>query len=444
MLTKKATLPLIIVSALLYAMVAVTERHFSGQLIILFAILFLIYGWVISSQHDEKPWLYAAIGFRIIFIFFLPLLSDDFYRFIWDGRLLAAGYHPFARLPSYYLNHDPAIPGITASLFQKLNSPEYFTVYPPVTQFIFWLSVNFSSDSIFGSVLVMRLFILAAEVGTLIFIRKILVHYGLPIRNSLVYALNPLVIIELTGNLHVEAIMIFFIVLSVWWMVKQRLTLASIALGFSIATKLVPLLMLPVLFFRLGWKRALQVYATVVVVVVILFLPLLQADLISGMTNGLGYYFQKFEFNASIYYLIREYGFWKYGYNIIQTAGWKLALTGAIGMGVYVVLEKFFKKEKLSLAETSVWSAILFVFTIYFFSATTVHPWYITSLVAFSVFIPWRYGVLWSALIFLTYIGYSLDGYHEHYGLIALEYVAVVSFLVNEIYRKVKARHHIT
>lgn len=444
MLPNRATFPFIIVSALLYGMVALTERHFSSQLLILFTILFLIYGWVITSQHDERPWLYAAIGFRIIFIFFLPLLSDDFYRFIWDGRLLAAGYHPFAHLPSYYLNHDPAIAGITVSLFQKLNSPEYFTVYPPVPQFIFWLSVKLSPHSIFGSALVMRIFILAAEVGTLIFIRKLLAHYGLPIRNSLVYALNPLVIIELTGNLHVEAIMIFFMALSVWWLVTQKFTLASVGLGFAIATKLVPLLILPVLFFRLGWKKVVQVYATVFLVVIILFLPLLNSSLISGMTNGLSYYFQKFEFNASIYYLVREYGFWKYGYNIIQTAGWKLALTGVVGIGIYVVMERFFKKEKLSIVGISVWSASLVVFTIYFLVATTVHPWYITSLVLFSVFVPWRYGVIWSALILLTYMSYSINGYREHYGLVVFEYGAVISFLAIEIYRRVKSRYHMT
>ncbi|MEQ9229236.1 MAG: hypothetical protein RIF46_01035, partial [Cyclobacteriaceae bacterium] len=74
-------------------------------------------------------------------LFATPSLSDDFYRFIWDGRLLAHGIHPFAELPGFYLDPSLNIPGIDQSLFDNLNSKEYFTIYPPFAQLIFLISV---------------------------------------------------------------------------------------------------------------------------------------------------------------------------------------------------------------------------------------------------------------------------------------------------------------
>ncbi|MFN7259780.1 MAG: polyprenol phosphomannose-dependent alpha 1,6 mannosyltransferase MptB [Cyclobacteriaceae bacterium] len=178
-----------------------------------FVLLFLIYVWVLRSESETEIsfWIVAAILFRLCFLFSTPLLSDDFYRFIWDGRLLAAGVHPFAELPRFYIENNSTIPGIDKSLFDKLNSPDYFTIYPPVNQLIFWVAARLSFGSILSGVVVIRLFIIASEIGTIWLIKKILHHYQLPARNALLYALNPLVIIELTGNLHFEALLIFFL-----------------------------------------------------------------------------------------------------------------------------------------------------------------------------------------------------------------------------------------
>jgi hypothetical protein len=234
-------------------------------------------------------------------------------------------------------------------------------------------------------------------------------------------------------------------VLSVWWLSIAKEKLSAVAFSISIATKLIPIMILPLLFFRLGWRRAALFYISVIAVTTLLFLPLINAELIKGMSHGLGYYFQKFEFNASLYYLVREYGFWKYGYNIIETAGWKLALVAAGGIGLYVVLEYWLKKS-LRVNDSSLWTSSMFVFTIYFLLATTIHPWYITSLVLFSVFSSWRYAIVWSGLIVLTYSGYSIHGFQENYWLTGMEYSIVLLFFMIELLQKHRSKHlhHLT
>jgi len=277
---------LLLISFISYCLVAFQiERYETTPLLVSFVLLFLIYVWVLRSESETEIsfWIVAAILFRLCFLFSTPLLSDDFYRFIWDGRLLAAGVHPFAELPRFYIENNSTI--------------------PPVNQFIFWVAARLSFGSITSSSLVIRLFILASEIGTIWLIKKILHHYQLPARNALLYALNPLVIIELTGNIHFEALLIFFLLLSYWLLTRGKLISSAISFSLAICTKLVPLIFLPLMFSRLGWKKSSIYYLVIGVSTILLFFPLLNAEIISGFNESIGYYFKKFEFNASIYYL---------------------------------------------------------------------------------------------------------------------------------------------
>ncbi len=167
-------------------------------------------------------------------------------------------------------------------------------------------------------------------------------RYHPPARNILLYALNPLVIVELTGNLHFEALMITFVLASVYLLRRQKLVLSGVAMALAVCTKLLPLIFLPLYLRRLGWKTALLFYAAVGAASAALFLPLITPELVTGMRDSVELYFQKFEFNASIYYLIREVGYYQKGYNIIQQAGRWLAISTFLGIMLYsLALELF-------------------------------------------------------------------------------------------------------
>jgi len=405
-----------------------TSRENTIPLFTLYGSLFAAYiaSWYSVREQSVTHYIYAAIGLRLLLLFSVPVLSDDIYRFIWDGRLLANGISPFAAVPIDYIsNQSGQIPGIDSSLFQLLNSPEYFTVYPPLSQLVFWLAAVISPDSTFGSIIVVRVLIIVAEIGCIYLIKKLLAHYQLPSKNVLLYALNPLVILELTGNLHFEPFMIFFLLLAIYLMIKNRLALSGISWSAAIGFKLIPLIFLPLLIRRLNIKAQVVIYATTGIATLLLFLPLYDEALINGLSSSLTLYFQTFEFNASLYYLARAVGYWFKGYNIIAQLGPSLALVTFIAIMTYALRAR----QKFTLLPT----AAMWVLLIYLSLATTVHPWYITTLVALSVFSQYRFVVLWSLLIFVTYAGYSFNGYAEPMTLIILEYIGLAIFTCYEI-----------
>jgi hypothetical protein len=422
------------------------QRSDGYSITISFIVLFIVYWMAIRTDRNEEInfWISAAILFRLCFMVSIPSLSDDFYRFIWDGQLLSQGHHPFAHVPRYYIENDILTTDAQRVLFNHLNSPDYFTIYPPINQFIFYLSVKISGNSILQSVVMMRIFIITAEVGSILIIKKLLQQYHQLKKNILVYALNPLVIIELTGNLHFEALMIFFLLLSFWLVTKSKLLASAVSFSLAICSKLLPIILLPLLLARLGWKKSLLYYLAVFITCLLLFLPLLNTEIISGFRESIGYYFKKFEFNASIYYLVREWGFWNYGYNIIQTVGWKLGAWCAASILLFTLFDAYLNKSivnsqqptansRQSTVDRRLFTSCLFIFTIYFAFATVVHPWYISTLLAFSIFTRFRFVILWTGIIFLTYLGYTSTGFTENLWLTAFEYATVFGYLAYEL-----------
>lgn len=407
------------------------------ELMVCYGVLFLLYLWIYKRETNVTFWLIGAIIIRLSLLSTWPSLSDDLYRFVWDGRLWVAGIHPFIALPSDLFAQQ--IPGLDAALYEKLNSKEHFTCYPPLAEFIFWLSVKISPDSVKGSAMAMRALILLAEMGSIWLIVKLLERFNQPPRNALLYALNPLVILELTGNLHYEAFVIFFLLLSVWLLTSGKVIAAAISFSMAIAAKLIPMIFLPVMLAVLGWRKALIFYFVTGLSLLLLFIPMYDEQVLYGFSQSLNLYFQKFEFNASLYYMVREYGFWKVGYNTIQSIGWKLGVVSGLLILAYSLFWGVRKHKhdadratgsKLPFKlDREIFNAFIIILLIYLLLATTVHPWYITPLIAFSVITRFRFAVFWSALIFLTYAGYSPEGFEENLSIMVFEYVLVALYL---------------
>lgn len=414
----------------------IVKRSNFAQVIALFFFLFLLYWAIIKlnkTDFDYRHALFAAVVFRAVLLFALPNLSDDFYRFIWDGRLLAQGVNPFLHLPPYYVsqsNTDISIFGLDRELFDKLYSPNYFTIYPPVCQYIFFIACRLSPNSILGSVVAMKLFILIFEIGNILLIQRLLEKFNLNKNRALIYALNPLVIMELSGNLHFEAVMLFFLLLSLWLLSRLKNKTSALTFALSVCSKLVPLIFFPLLIKRLSIKKSALYFTIVGVTTIFLFMPFFDRALVKNLFSSLSLYFRSFEFNASIYYIIRWIGFRLYGYNIISTAGMALALLTLIFVSLITYKEK--KTDWRSLPQAMLWVGL-----IYFGLATTVHPWYITTLVAISVLTPFRFAVVWSALIPLSYSNYISTPYAENLWM-ALEYLVVYGWMFYELATVVK------
>lgn len=420
---------LMAVSALAYfALAYATPRTDFTQLLALFAVAFAGYLFVFNQRFPLWHGIAAAIFFRMIFLLATPALSDDYFRFVWDGNLLAGGYNPYLYLPAYFVAPDgPSVTHNTTELFRQLNSQSYYSIYPPVTQAVFWLAAKLSAGDVLGAVVVMRVVVLLAEVANILLLLRLLRKMGLPDKNVLLYALNPLVILELTGNLHFEALMVTFLLLGLQQLFYHRHLVAGIAMGLSIGTKLLPLMFLPFVLRKIGWKQFLLFGSAVLFTVAGLYYPLLSLEVIQNIFQSLDLYFQKFEFNASVYYLVRWFGYRLAGYNIIMVLGPLLSLAT-----LSVILALASVKRLGSIRRLAGYMAASL--TVYLLLANTVHPWYITPLLALTVLSQFRFAVAWSGLAILSYAAYRHSTYSEDMLLVGLEYLLVILWLAVELY----------
>lgn len=406
------------------------ERYETTTLLLSYSALFILYLYFLKGKiFNWKEIIVISIVARLVLFFGLPNLSDDFYRFIWDGWLLDAGINPFQHIPEYYTTQLTKVNGLTNELYQLLNSKAYFTVYPPISQLIFWLSVKLNpTSSIFGSVIIIRSIILLFEIGSLYLIYKILELRKKPFSQLSIYALNPLVILELTGNLHFEGIMLFFLLLSIYLFYRGKNTPSAIAIAASIAAKLTPLMLLPV--FIKKTSGFFKYYTVTGLGLIILFLPMVSNEFINGLSSSLSLFFKSFEFNGGLFFLLREIGFYLKGYDIIQTLGPVMSIASLL----IILCISFFVVSK----ESSLEGVFIIIFFCQLFFATTVHPWYIIPMIALSCSIQFKFPLVWSFLIFLTYAGYSHDGFEHPFLLITFEYTIVSTFAFFEIYQYLK------
>jgi len=404
------------------------QQHEFLQILSGFVMLSVLGLWMYREAAGRRQvivWVAIGLAARAVLLFSEPLLSDDYFRFIWDGRLAVQGIHPFAALPSEYAVQGFPVPGLDAALYAQLNSAEYYTVYPPVAQGVFALACYIFPNSIVGSVFVMKLFLWLMELGTCWLLWRLLMHWQLPLRNILLYALHPLAIIEITGNLHFEGAMIFFFLLALWWAVRGRLTLSAAGLALSFASKMLSLLALPFLLRILGWRRTLLYGLVFAGATALLFAPLIDLEVLRHFGASLNLYFRQFEFNASVYYIARWIGYEISGHNRIAYIGPALAAVAALSMLVIALRSR---RNELKQWPDFLLTAI----TIYLFLGTTVHPWYLCMPLVLSVLCRCKYAALWAIVAVLSYHKYAMPDQQERLWVSAIEYLMVIGMMMWE------------
>lgn len=425
------------------------RADFTKLLMLYLGLMFL--SWKLVQINKKNFWALAgaAVIFRLIFLVAIPNLSQDFYRFIWDGKMIMEGWNPYLYLPQDLIATGTAPIENAMELVGGMGalSAGNYTNYPPLNQLLFAMAGFVGGKSILGSVILFRVIIIAADLGILYFGKKILEHINLPAHRIFWFILNPLVIIELTGNLHFEGVMLFFLILSLYLLIQKRWILSAITFAASILVKLMPLIFLPLMIryflknkdHKQGFLKLVGFYSVVGVTVLVGFLPFLSGSFFDNFGASMALWFQKFEFNASIYYIIRWLGFQDKGFNIIATAGKALPIVVILLLGIMA----FFRRND-SLQELI--TTFLFGITIYFLFSTTIHPWYLITPLLLSVFTRYKYMLVWSVVVFLSYSTYSNPDFQENLWMIALEYFLVFSFIIYEFlnYSREESRQQIS
>ena len=438
---KKSSILLVVASIIFYFVFAYyTTRTEYYKIVALYAALFfLFYKLVDYNKTNLKLLTYTAVILRLIFIFSTPNLSQDFYRFIWDGRMILEGFNPYLYTPDSFINNGIFPIKQAQELYNGMGelSSSHYTNYPPINQLCFTIAALFSSHSILCSIISMRLIIIAADIGTLYFGKKLLERLKLPSNRIFWYILNPFIIIELTGNLHFEGVMVFFLIWAFYLLYSDKWKWAAVIFACSISVKLIPLMLLPLFFkfFRttktsqICYPKLITFYAIIGITILLLFLPFFSMEFVNNYSKTVGLWFGNFEFNASIYYLLRAIGYSITGYNEIAIIGKILPI-----ISVFIIFGFSLFKQNNSLPKLI--TSMLLVFTCYLFLSTTVHPWYIATLVIFCVFTNYKFPLVWSFVVILSYLAYSNTSNSENLWIIGLEYLIVFSVFIWEVLLK--------
>lgn len=397
------------------------ERSNFPLLITTYSSLFLITYFLLKrcTPNNFKVLLLSGILFRFCLIFSVPALSDDFYRFVWDGRIQQLGINPFDFTPNQLIKQHSD--SLLQNIFPYLNSPNYYSVYPQFCQSIFKIASGIGGDSLNHTIIVLKSAIFLSELGTIFLLKSLLSTRNNTQTLQLIYVLNPLVIIELIGNIHFEAFMIVFMLSAVWLINKQRHLSSATALSLAIQSKLLPLIFIPLLIKKIGIKKTSIYVIVCLIVTLLLCLTLLNTtERLLHVAESLRLYYGKFEFNGSFYLLFRIIGQGVLAYNPIAILS-KIMLVFAFAGMIWVYYQKF------ELLEGMFW-----LLTIYLAFAAIIHPWYLTPLIALSAFIRFRFALIWSALIPLSYYTYSITPYSENFWITGIAYCIVYGFLIWE------------
>ena len=378
-------------------------------------------------NYSFRKGVILAFALRLVLILSVPALSDDFYRYIFDGHLIGLGINPYLMYPSETLTilENPS-DSYMYFLFEKMNSPNYFSIYPPLHQFFFYIA-SLSGEKLLNNILLLRVGIMVFDFLNLYLLYNILTLLGQPISKVWLYAFNPLVVIELTGNLHFEGLVLTGILSLLYFRIKNETGLASLGWSFAIGIKLTPLMLGPLLLR--AWKKdkvILFLFLSATAITLFL-LPLYFSDGFQKFWQSFRLFQSSFEFNASVYYVIIWLAGFFIDYNPIAYVGPALSLLAFASIVFFSLRFKVQSFDNLALG-------IVYVYFIYLLSQNVVHPWYIIPAFGVSILTRSNVFLVWTFLVFLSYYAYSNKDFEECTAFLIVEYGILFMFISKEIY----------
>src|SRR5713101_5235171 len=224
------------------------------------SILYLIVVWLIVRAHGARSTLLIVLLFAGLFrlgiVFAPPYLSDDIFRYIWDGRVQATGVNPYRYIPADEHLRSLRDEAIYPYINHRDSAP---TMYPPAAEFMYFLTTRISE-----SVTWMKLTMVGFELITVWILMELLASFGMARQRILIYAWHPLAVWEFAGSGHVDPLAFVFIALALLARRRNWETVIGISLGLATLAKLFPIVLFPALYKRWGWKMPLALVVTIV------------------------------------------------------------------------------------------------------------------------------------------------------------------------------------
>ena len=232
-----------------------------------------------GSRKSALGWsLVLAAGAGLVLVFSPSLLSDDVYRFLWDGRVAGAGIDPYRFPPD-----DPALAVLRDAYWERINHPSIATIYPPVAQLLFWFA-----DRVAHAPASFKLLALLAHLAVTAVIGRVAESSRAP----LLFGLNPLALSEAALGGHLDALAGLGVVGALVSLKAERPIRAAVSTALAVGLKLFAVLLAPVLLRRSRASVALLLLASGA-----LAAPVLTAGYGSNRLGGFGHYARRWQGN---------------------------------------------------------------------------------------------------------------------------------------------------
>ncbi len=377
-----------------------------------------------QADYRYSVWvvLTTAVVIRLFFLFLPVQLSDDIYRYLWDGLGILDGVNPYVKAPAeVQLQAESRV-----ELFELVNHPELITVYPPAAQVIFSIG-----SALGGQVTGMKLLLVTMDLVSCLFLVKLCSQMKLSPVRVVLYAWHPLPVLEISHSGHIDGAVVFFLygglLLAASMSLRQGMTkgrnnraeagqylrafFSGLLLSCAIMTKIFPLIFIPGFLLLIGSNRRRVVFfAGVTAGCVLLVLPFLPYCI--NVIKTLFVYGRDWEFGGFLFRSLRD---------LLDSGFWARFLLGAtfflVVVLVYNRMSGGIKKDREQVGGvgpmnrmTTAFYSIAFTFLLL---TPTLHPWYALYLACLLPFAAGPAGLVFGWSVFLAYqvqIGYTLLG----------------------------------
>ena len=356
--------------------------------LLLYSVIFAAYLWSARAvlAADKPPSAVWIVGFALLFratlFFSAPSLSDDIYRYVWDGTLVNHGVNPYQYAPG-----APELSAYRDTIYERVNHKDIGTPYGPIM-----MLASAAAEQFAHSIHAMKILFLVFDGLVILLLLRLLDLAGKPRSHVLLYAWNPLAVVEIAGSGHNDILAVFLMLASLYLLLSERARAASFAAMSAVAAKYFALLFLPAVWKRLGpskWFSAPLALALFFGP----FYPYLDQHLASVFKVG-----ATWRFNDGAFALL----------NFITGSP---VISKAIAAAIFATVAVTIYRGNMPPLKGAMWligSALLLT--------STLHPWYLLWLLPFLCFYPQRAWILFTGLVMLAYhvvIRYAAEGVWE-------------------------------
>jgi hypothetical protein len=359
-----------------------------------------------------RTMLVASVLFRLIAASAPPSLSDDVYRYVWDGRVQAAGHHPYKFAPADPMREEFR----DAAIYPKINHPEIPTIYPPLAELVF-AALALAKLGVTGFKVAFALI----DAGVVFALLRLLRALDLPRERVVLYAWNPLAVIESAGSGHVEPLGLLLVVLALAFIVEGKANRAGAALGGAIQAKLLPLLLFP------GFARRMKSPALLTLAAVVAATTAPYALRGPWFGAGVVAYAHRWEHGAVLFAAVRRFFEWADAAPAAKSAiAWAQARWGTSDTAVWDTMYRMVWPQELSRAAVAA-AAVCWAVAQSFrrdldavhearlalggaiLLAPTLHPWYVLWVLPLAAAQAAGGWLVFAALVPLQYVAGSGD-----------------------------------